>query len=128
MLACVLVELLHAGIDKELVTIQEVLAFWNMNYHPQTFQSNHSITKLALYKPNLPPLNYTLFATNFTSKLRSLANAGFPANVPQKVDTHFLHRRSGTNQCPKNQTCEGPNGPVMMLIVCEQVYGSCKAI
>jgi hypothetical protein len=61
-----------------------------MNYHPQIFQSNHSITKLALYKPNLPHLNYTSFATNFTSKLRSLASAGFPANVPQKIDTHFF--------------------------------------
>jgi laccase len=61
-----------------------------MNYHPQTFQLNHSITKLALYKPNLPPLNYTSFATDFTSKLRSLAGDGFPANVPQKVDRQFF--------------------------------------
>jgi hypothetical protein len=77
--------------DKELVTIQQLLAFWNMNYHPQAFHSNHSITKLALYKPNLPPLNYTSFATNFTSKLRSLACAGFPTNnMPQKVDKQFF--------------------------------------
>ncbi|KAJ6979932.1 hypothetical protein NC653_027923 [Populus alba x Populus x berolinensis] len=41
-------------------------------------------------KPNLPPLNYTSFATNFTSKLHSLAGAGFPANVPQKVDRQFF--------------------------------------
>ncbi|KAJ6886861.1 hypothetical protein NC651_027266 [Populus alba x Populus x berolinensis] len=46
--------------------------------------NSHSI------KPNLPPLNYTSFATNFTSKLRSLAGAGFPANVPQKVDRQFF--------------------------------------
>ena len=78
--------------DKELITIQQLLAFWNMNYHPQTFHSNPSITKLSLYKPNLPPLNYTSFATNFTSKLRSLAGAGFPANVPQKVDRQFFFK------------------------------------
>lgn len=108
--------------DKELVTIQQLHAFWNMNYHPQTFQSN------------LPPLNYTSFTTNFTSKLHSLAGAGFPANVPQKVDRQFFFNGGlmqtnvlKANQCPKNQTCEGPNRPVMMLIVCEQVYSSCKA-
>jgi laccase len=77
----------------------------------KTSQSNHSTKKLPLYKPNLPPLNDTSFATNFSSKLRSLASADFPANVPQKVDRQFVFTVGlGTNPCSKNQTCQGPNG------------------
>jgi laccase len=70
-----------------------------------------SIKKLPLFKPILPPLNDTSFATNFTNKLRSLASAQFPANVPQKVDKHFFFTIGlGTNPCLHNQTCQGPNG------------------
>jgi laccase len=70
-----------------------------------------SIKKLPLFKPILPPLNDTSFATNFTNKLRSLASAQFPANVPQKVDKHFFFTIGlGTNPCQHNQTCQGPNG------------------
>jgi laccase len=77
----------------------------------KTIQSSHSPKRLPLYKPNLPPLYDTSFATNFTSKLRSLASAEFPANVPQKVDKHFFFTVGlGTNPCSKNQTCQGPNG------------------
>ncbi|KAL3612444.1 hypothetical protein D5086_003464 [Populus alba] len=77
----------------------------------KTIKSSHSPKKLPLYKPNLPPLNDTSFATNFTSKLRSLASAEFPANVPQKVDRQFFFTVGlGTNPCSKNQTCQGPNG------------------
>ncbi|KAI9403310.1 hypothetical protein POPTR_001G401100v4 [Populus trichocarpa] len=77
----------------------------------KTIQSSHTSKRLPLYKPNLPPLNDTSFATNFTSKLRSLASAEFPANVPQKVDRHFFFTVGlGTNPCSKNQTCQGPNG------------------
>ena len=77
----------------------------------KTIKSSHSPKKLPLYKPNLPPLNDTSFATNFTSKLRSLASAEFPANVPQKVDRQFFFTVGlGTHPCSKNQTCQGPNG------------------
>ncbi|XP_022998694.1 laccase-17-like [Cucurbita maxima] len=67
---------------------------------------------LPIYKPNLPPLNDTSFATNFTNKLRSLANSKFPANVPQNIDKKFLFTVGlGTNPCNQNnQTCQGPNG------------------
>ncbi|KAJ6423392.1 hypothetical protein OIU84_024357 [Salix udensis] len=78
---------------------------------PETIQSRHSPKKLPIYKPSLPPLNDTSFATNFTSKLRSLASAEFPANVPQKFDRQFFFTVGlGTNPCSKNQTCQGPNG------------------
>ena len=74
--------------------------------------SNISIKKLPLFKPVLPPLNDTSFATNFSNKLRSLASAQFPANVPQKVDKRFFFTIGlGTNPCDQNnQTCQGPNG------------------
>ncbi|XP_077238981.1 laccase-17-like [Tasmannia lanceolata] len=77
---------------------------------PNSTTSPHvNIKKLPLHKPTLPPLNDTSFATNFTMKLRSLANAQFPANVPQTVDRRFFFTVGlGTNPCPKNQTCQGP--------------------
>ncbi|KAK7849769.1 laccase-17 [Quercus suber] len=72
-----------------------------------------SIRNLPLFKPSLPPLNDTSFATNFTNKLRSLASAQFPANVPQKVDRHFFFTIGlGTSPCQQNQTCQGPNGTI----------------
>ncbi|XVF68659.1 hypothetical protein PTKIN_Ptkin11bG0019200 [Pterospermum kingtungense] len=73
--------------------------------------SNMSSKKLPLFKPILPALNDTSFAANFTSKLRSLDSAQYPANVPQKVDKHFFFTVGlGTNPCQQNQTCQGPNG------------------
>ncbi|KAL8145399.1 hypothetical protein AgCh_003540 [Apium graveolens] len=52
--------------------------------------SHLSMKKLPLFKPTLPSLNDTSFATKFSKKLRSLATARFPANVPQKVDKQFF--------------------------------------
>ncbi|XP_059463148.1 laccase-17-like [Corylus avellana] len=67
--------------------------------------------KFPLFKPTLPALNDTSFAANYSSKLRSLATAQYPANVPQTVDKRFFFTVGlGTNPCPKNQTCQGPNG------------------
>ncbi|KAK7373723.1 hypothetical protein VNO80_07139 [Phaseolus coccineus] len=76
---------------------------------PHSLHSTNSVKKLSLFKPILPALNDTSFATNFASKLRSLANSQFPANVPQKVDKHFFFTVGlGTSPCQKNQTCQGP--------------------
>ncbi|XP_017618468.1 laccase-17-like [Gossypium arboreum] len=73
--------------------------------------SLHSSIMLPLFKPILPALNDTSFATKFGSKLRSLASAQYPANVPQKVDKHFFFTVGlGTSPCQHNQTCQGPNG------------------
>ncbi|KAJ8559520.1 hypothetical protein K7X08_003578 [Anisodus acutangulus] len=70
--------------------------------------SNTSIKYLPI--PTLPPINSTSFVANFTKKFHSLANAKFPANVPQNVDKHFFFTVGlGSNPCPKNQTCQGPN-------------------
>ncbi|KAG1371719.1 Laccase [Cocos nucifera] len=73
---------------------------------------------LTLFKPTLPSLNDTAFAANFSSKRRSLANAQFPANVPQTVDRRFYFTVGlGTSPCPKNQTCQGPNGTMFAASV-----------
>ncbi|KAJ0020579.1 hypothetical protein Pint_32273 [Pistacia integerrima] len=85
---------------------------------PHNFHSSNSIKKLQLFKPILPPLNDTSFATKFTNKLRSLASAQFPANVPQKVDKQFLFTVGlGTSPCHSNQTCQGPNGTMFRASV-----------
>ncbi|KAG4921854.1 hypothetical protein AAZX31_18G162800 [Glycine max] len=76
---------------------------------PNTHHSAASLKNLPLLKPILPALNDTSFATKFNNKLRSLASAQFPANVPQKVDKHFFFTVGlGTTPCPQNQTCQGP--------------------
>ncbi|XP_010685719.2 laccase-17 [Beta vulgaris subsp. vulgaris] len=60
--------------------------------------------------PRLPSINDTSFVTNFTRKFRSLNSAKYPTNVPKTVDKHFFFTVGlGTNPCPKNQTCQGPN-------------------
>lgn len=78
--------------------------------HPKS--SNYPpLKKLPQYKPTLPPMNSTGFVAKFTGQLRSLASAKFPANVPQKVDRKFFFTVGlGTSPCPKNTTCQGPNG------------------
>ncbi|KAF5744659.1 laccase family protein [Tripterygium wilfordii] len=83
-----------------------------------TLHTSFSIKELPLFKPVLPPLNDTSFATNFTNRLRSLGSAQYPANVPQKVDKQFFFTVSlGTNPCPSNQTCQGPNGTMFAASV-----------
>ncbi|KAK8478562.1 hypothetical protein V6N13_058698 [Hibiscus sabdariffa] len=74
--------------------------------------SSHTGSKnRTLLKPGLPAINGTNFVANFASKFRSLATTMFPANVPQTVDKKFFFTVGlGTNPCPKNQTCQGPNG------------------
>ncbi|XP_078150428.1 laccase-4-like [Carex rostrata] len=88
-------------------TVAGILEYEN----PNSFSSSRFNKNLPLFKPTLPVLNDTSFATNFTNKLRSLANSQYPANVPQMVDRQFFFTIGlGANPCPKNQTCQGPNG------------------
>ncbi|KAL7595343.1 hypothetical protein Lser_V15G28002 [Lactuca serriola] len=75
------------------------------------YESSIPMKNLPLFKPTLPSLNDTSFVTKFSNRLRSLASAQFPANVPQKVDKHlFFTIGLGTTPCAKNKTCQGPNG------------------
>ncbi|XP_059643520.1 laccase-17-like [Cornus florida] len=79
-----------------------------LEYHQPSATTTKN--KLPLLKPALPKFNDTSFATNFSNKLRSLANAKFPAKVPKKVDRRFFFTVGlGLNPCPQNQTCQGPN-------------------
>lgn len=74
-------------------------------------QVSNSSSPALTFKPTLPALNDTLFATKFSQKLRSLATPQFPAAVPQSVDKHFFFTVGlGLNPCPKGQKCQGPNG------------------
>ncbi|XVF46433.1 hypothetical protein PTKIN_Ptkin03bG0026400 [Pterospermum kingtungense] len=85
---------------------------------PNSLHSSISNKKLSLFKPVLPALNDTSFATNFASKLHSLASSEFPANVPQKVDKQFFFTIGlGTSPCRQNQTCQGPNGTMFAASV-----------
>ncbi|XP_008785574.2 laccase-17-like [Phoenix dactylifera] len=78
---------------------------------PKTSSTASFDKKLPLFKPSLPSLNDTAFVANFTSRLRSLATAQFPAKVPRTVERQFFFTVGlGTSPCPKNQTCQGPNG------------------
>ncbi|KAA0044097.1 laccase-17-like [Cucumis melo var. makuwa] len=79
-----------------------------LHYGPGHSPLPTSITTLI---PNLPTINDTNFVANFSRKLRSLATAKFPVNVPQTVDKQFFFTVGlGTAPCPKNATCQGPNG------------------
>ncbi|XP_040994015.1 laccase-2 [Juglans microcarpa x Juglans regia] len=72
--------------------------------------NSSSLKKRPLLRPALPPLNATSFVMNFTRKFRSLATAKFPAKVPQTVQKQFFFTVGlGSNPCPRNQTCQGPN-------------------
>ncbi|KAI3896072.1 hypothetical protein MKX03_005891 [Papaver bracteatum] len=80
--------------------------------------SIQSTSKLPIFGATLPPLNDTSAATNFTLKLRSLANKQYPAKVPKNVDKRFFFTVGlGTNPCPKNHTCQGPNGSMFSASV-----------
>lgn len=90
-----------------------------LQYEPPPSMKNQISAKmLPLLKPVLPQINDTSSATDYTSKLRSLANKKYPARVPLKVDKRFfLTVGLGTNPCPKNQTCLGPNGTKLTATV-----------
>ncbi|XP_022846645.1 laccase-2-like [Olea europaea var. sylvestris] len=76
--------------------------------HPLNHTSN---TKKMVFKPILPPINDTTFVANFTKKFRSLNNPNLTASVPQTVDRRFYFTVGlGSSPCPKNTTCQGPNG------------------
>ncbi|KAK1320286.1 Laccase-17 [Acorus calamus] len=77
-----------------------------LEYHPNP-NSGNSLTRLPLLRPKLPALNDTAFATSFVSKFRSLNKPQVPTNIDKRF---FFTIGLGTNPCPKNQTCQGPNG------------------
>ncbi|GJU69246.1 putative laccase [Tanacetum coccineum] len=85
-----------------------VVGVLEYNINVKSF-TNSSIKGLSL--PLLPAINATSYVANWTNKFRSLGNAQFPVNVPQTVQNHYFFTVGlGTDTCPKNQTCQGPNG------------------
>ncbi|KAG2592884.1 hypothetical protein PVAP13_5NG584800 [Panicum virgatum] len=71
---------------------------------PAAFNKN-----LPVLKPTLPQINDTSFVANYTGKLRSLATAEYPADVPREVDRRFFFTVGlGTHPCAVNGTCQGP--------------------
>uniref|UniRef100_A0A0E0JQW7 Laccase n=1 Tax=Oryza punctata TaxID=4537 RepID=A0A0E0JQW7_ORYPU len=83
-----------------------------LEYEDPSSHSTAAFNKnLPLLKPTLPQINDTSFVSNYTAKLRSLATAEYPANVPQQVDRRFFFTVGlGTHPCAVNGTCQGPNG------------------
>ncbi|KAK1270572.1 Laccase-17 [Acorus gramineus] len=77
-----------------------------LEYHPNP-NSGNSLKQLPLLRPKLPSLNDTAFATSFVSKLRSLNKPQVPTNIDKRF---FFTVGLGTSPCPKNHTCQGPNG------------------
>ncbi|TVU19691.1 hypothetical protein EJB05_35857, partial [Eragrostis curvula] len=79
---------------------------------PTTTTTTSSSSSLpVVLSPTLPAINDTSFVGNFSSKLRSLASAEYPAAVPQEVDRRFFFTVGlGTHPCAVNGTCQGPNG------------------
>ncbi|KAK1298563.1 Laccase-17 [Acorus calamus] len=77
-----------------------------LEYHPNP-NSGNSLKQLPLLRPKLPALNDTAFATSFVSKLRSLNKLQVPTNIDKRF---FFTVGLGTSPCPKNHTCQGPNG------------------
>ncbi|KAM6598132.1 hypothetical protein CsatA_008656 [Cannabis sativa] len=62
--------------------------------------------KLPLLKPVLPKLNDTSFSFKFSQKIRSLANAKFPAKVPKNINRKFFFTVGlGLSSCSKSQRC-----------------------
>ncbi|OAY57855.1 laccase-2 [Manihot esculenta] len=77
----------------------------------QTCSNFFKSNRLPVIRPSLPPISATNVAANYSSRLRRLVNAQFPLNMPQNVDRFFYFTIGlGTSPCPKNQTCQGPNG------------------
>ncbi|KAL3585670.1 hypothetical protein D5086_012537 [Populus alba] len=86
--------------------------------HPSATNSKSKNKKLPLLKPSLPVFNDTTFATKFVTKIRSLANARFPAKVPKKVDRRFFFTIGlGLLPCSQNKTCQGPNNTMLAASV-----------
>ncbi|CAA2999149.1 laccase-1 [Olea europaea subsp. europaea] len=77
----------------------------------------YNTTKLGREKPPLPPYSLpsnlpsmedTAFATNFSNQLRSLASTDYPCNVPKEIEKRVITTIGLSLQdCPVNETCKG---------------------
>lgn len=81
------------------------------------YQNTSSEKMKSFYVPtnlsnhNLPEMEDTNFATEFSEKLRSIASSEYPCNVPRKIDKRIITTISlNLQDCPTNTTCKGYNG------------------
>lgn len=66
-------------------------------------------TNLSIH--NLPEMEDTNFATEFSDKLRSIASSRFPCKVPRHIDKRVITTISlNLQDCPANTTCKGYDG------------------
>ncbi|EXC14800.1 hypothetical protein L484_009454 [Morus notabilis] len=81
-------------------------------------KKNNNRNKLPLVRPVLPQLNDTSFPFKYNQKIRSLANAKFPAKVPKAVDRKFFFTVGlGLGSCSKRQACQGPNNTRVLAAI-----------
>ncbi|XP_057795889.1 laccase-14-like [Salvia miltiorrhiza] len=67
--------------------------------------------------PSFPPFNSTAASHNFTSQLRSLANAKYPIDVPRNMsDILFFTLSINLRPCP-NDSCAGPFAERLMASI-----------
>lgn len=91
-------------------TAMGFLRYQTLSTHKsKTFNSVSSYSLSSVY--NLPQMEDTNFATVFCGKLRSLASAQYPCNVPKTIDKRIVTTISlNLQDCPANQTCKGYDG------------------
>uniref|UniRef100_A0A5B7AGX6 Laccase n=1 Tax=Davidia involucrata TaxID=16924 RepID=A0A5B7AGX6_DAVIN len=74
------------------------------------YSGNYSAPLSPYFPFNLPLYNDVPASSNFTHRLRSLANKDYPANVPLNISTRmFVVASMGQVLCP-NASCSGPGG------------------
>ncbi|KAF2297484.1 hypothetical protein GH714_024241 [Hevea brasiliensis] len=108
-----------------LVTANQAPSYYYMSSNP-FFDSvapfdNTTSTAILQYKgnftrpssipfPTLPSITNDSAASNFTTRLRSLASKNHPVNVPKNITQH-LYITISVNELPcANASCAGPNG------------------
>ncbi|KAL3845851.1 hypothetical protein ACJIZ3_003254 [Penstemon smallii] len=68
--------------------------------------------------PTFPEFNDTSASVNFTTRLRSLANAKYPIDVPLNVtDILFFTLSINVRPCPLNAPCDGPRDERLLASV-----------
>ena len=89
-----------------------------LEYEHMSSLSNTKNKRPSVHRPALPTFNDTLFAMNFSKKLRSLATTKFPAKVPQTVSRRFFFTVGlGLIQCSRNQACPGPSNTMVAAAI-----------
>ncbi|PIN23656.1 Multicopper oxidase [Handroanthus impetiginosus] len=72
------------------------------------FETNKPLLPSYILPSNLPAMEDTRFAMQFSDNLRSLGSKDYPCKVPKTVDKRvFTTVGLNLQDCPVNQTCQG---------------------